>query len=120
VDSSGNYITTGEQEGLLLHNGGTIGASDFTYNTSLAICRVMGYNGQLKWSSGQKWQIQSTFPLSIDRVRCAYPDWSFCNYTAFQDRTHETDVFLRCSGTRSPFSLVDNRGYTVSGKLGCF
>lgn len=117
VDASGNYITTGGQEGLLLNNGGTIGNKNFNITAAHAVCRVMGFEGALQWTYGRKWQIQSGFPFVLDGVSCFLPEWSSCSYSGRlgTHNNHGTDVFLTCTGSRSPFSLVDKRGHTVSG-----
>ena len=114
VDSSRTYITTGGQEGLLLFNEGTVCHSSFNLTSAQAICKVMGFKGALGWTSGLKWKIQPTFSIHINNVICPHPNWSSCTYKN-ANCNHGGDVFLTCSGSRSPFSLVDTRGYTVSG-----
>ena len=115
VDSSGNYITTGEQEGLLLHNEGTVASNHFNSTAAHAICKVMGFIGALQWTSGLKWQIQTTYSVLTDTVMCSLADWSTCNHSDSHYLGHDRDVFMTCAGSRSSFSLVDKRGYTVSG-----
>lgn len=117
VDSSGNTITTEKQEGLLLHNGGTVSNTHFNITAAQAICKIMGFEDALQWTQGQKWKIQQTYSILTENIRCPLADWPSCNYTDSYTSNHKDDVFLKCSGSRSPFSLVDKRGYTVSGKF---
>ena len=116
IDSSGNFIT-GQQEGLLLHNKGTVCDDQFNMTTAGAICRVMGFEGVVDWRSAgsSAWQIQNTFSITTDDIICPLPDWSSCTYILSHNCAHHEDVFLTCAGSCSPFSLVDRTGFTVSG-----
>ena len=98
-----------------MHNEGTVGADKFNSTAALAICKIMGFEGVVEWTAGQKWQIQSNFPILMDSVECPLADWPSCNHSDSYSRHHVRDVFLTCQGSRSPFSLADKRGYTVTG-----
>ena len=99
VDSSGNYISSTGQEGLLLHNGGSVCDDLFNITAAHAICKEMGFAGALKWTNGVKWQIQSTLKIKMDDVRCPLPDWSSCSYSTKHNcnSNHAEDIFLTCS-----------------------
>ena len=107
-DSSGNPVTEGEMEGLLLYRGGTVcdstsySSSYFDDNSAEAICRLLGYSSQSSWSSRSKWEIQNNYDIKMRKVRCSNGDWSSCTYStsSLQYCDHSEDIFLTCTGKR--------------------
>ncbi|XP_063695438.1 SCO-spondin-like [Bolinopsis microptera] len=97
VDENGEAVGAGVL-GLLLSNGGTVCDDDFTDNSADAICKEMGYFGQMSWSFGSKWAIQAGFEITLDNVVCSSGDWSSCSFAFVDDCTHGEDVFLQCEG----------------------
>ncbi|XP_063675866.1 scavenger receptor cysteine-rich type 1 protein M130-like [Bolinopsis microptera] len=116
VDSSGNFIT-GQQNGLLLYNGGTLCDSSFNITAAHAVCKLMGFKNALSWKSGKIWRTQERYKVFSHSLVCSLRDWSSCTFRndgkACTD--HAKDVFLTCSGNRSPFTLVNSAGSQVSG-----
>ena len=105
VDSNGNSIGAGVL-GLLMNNGGTVCGDSFNTNSANAICRKMGYPGYWRWTSGDKWSIQSTLQITLVDVRCSRGLWSFCSFASTNNCGHNDDVFLQCDGIgeeHSPF-----------------
>ncbi|XP_063691331.1 deleted in malignant brain tumors 1 protein-like [Bolinopsis microptera] len=116
VDSHGDTIGAGIL-GLLINNGGTVCNDYFTFYPGDAICREMGYMGQIGWTSGNKWGIQSNYDITLDDVSCSSGEWSSCTFSLSNDCDHSKDVFLQCY--QIDFSLVDSHGDTIgAGILG--
>ena len=116
VDSSGNFIT-GQQNGLLLYNGGTLCDSKFNITAAHAVCKLMGFKKALSWKSGQLWRTQEKYKVLSQSLVCSLRDWSSCVFRSDGKacNDHTKDVFLTCSGNRSPFTLVNLSGSQVSG-----
>ena len=110
VDSDGNTVGP-EELGLLLWNGGTVCDDGFNINSADAICRVLGYKHHYRWTSGQKWEIQSVFDIHMDDVDCVKEDWSSCTYRESHNCGHSEDVFLVCSGRLKNLYLL--RSYFI-------
>ena len=97
VDSNGDTVGAGIL-GLLISNGGTSCDDSFSDNSADAICREMGYIGQMSWSSGSKWEIQSNYDITLDDVSCSSGEWSSCSFSFNDNCGHSEDVFLQCEG----------------------
>ena len=97
VDSNGDAVGA-RVLGLLLSNGGTVCDDGFSANSADAVCRQMGYLGQLSYTSGSKWGIQSGLDITLDNVACSSGDWSSCSFTFSHDCGHSEDIFLQCDG----------------------
>ncbi|XP_063694042.1 deleted in malignant brain tumors 1 protein-like [Bolinopsis microptera] len=111
VDLNGDTVGAGV-EGLLLSNEGTVCDDAFTDNSADAICREMGYIGQMSWSSGNRLEnIQEGLEITLDDVDCSSGEWSSCSFSFDDNCGHGEDVFLQCEGV--VFSLVDLNGNTV-------
>ena len=98
VDWDGNAVGAGVR-GLLTFNGGTVCDDSFSTNSASAICRKMGYKGQLSWNSGDKWYIQDDRNIALDEVSCSSGKWTSCTWSLAHDCTHSEDVFLQCQGS---------------------
>ena len=98
MDSKGNVVGAGTI-GLLLNNGGTVCDDDFSANSADAVCRKMGYLGQMSYSSGSKWpNIQSGLNITLDDLACSSRDWESCSFVFSHNCNHNEDIFLQCSG----------------------
>ena len=97
VDSNGDAVGA-RAEGLLHSNGGTVCDDGFSANSADAVCRQMGYPGQLSFTSGSKWSIQSGLDITLDNVECSSGVWSSCSYIISHDCGHSEDIFLQCDG----------------------
>ena len=97
MDSNGNAIGAGVL-GLLLNNGGTVCDDGFSANSANAVCRQMGYLGQMSYTSGSKWSIQSDFNITLYDVRCSSGNWSSCSSRLDHNCVHREDIFLQCDG----------------------
>ena len=95
VDSNGDTVGAGIL-GLLISNGGTSCDDSFSDNSADAICREMGYIGQMSWLSGSKWDIQSNYDITLDNVYCSSGEWSSCSFSFHDNCGHSEDVFLQC------------------------
>ena len=84
--------------GLLIVNKGTVCNDYFSSNSANAICRRMGYSGQISWTSGDKWNMQDDLPIAMDDVSCNSGEWSSCSYSWSHNCDHSKDVFLQCQG----------------------
>ena len=116
VDSSGNKIH-GQQKGLLLYNGFTVCGEHFNKTAAHAICRLMGFNKAIAAEHSHTWKIQEMFKVFPQSLSCSYADWSACVFKNEGNdcNDHSKDVFLTCSGERSPFLLVNQFGTQISG-----
>ena len=79
----------------------------------------MGFKGASSWISGKIWKIQENYNVFTRGLVCSAQDWSSCslnrNMKLKACNDHTQDVFLTCTGTRSPFTLVNYSGFQVSG-----
>ena len=120
VDSNGNAAGAGTL-GLLLSNGGTVCDDYFSSNSAEAICRELGFFGQISWTSGRKWGIQ-TGAITLDDVRCSSGDWSSCTFIFSHNCGHHEDVFLQCEGPGKPITLgifdIEDHIYKLSSSEG--
>ena len=81
---------------------GTVCDDYFNYTTAVVICREMGYQTALNWTSGYKWPIQNNYDIVLDNVKCNDTDNTFdsCRYSiTTEDCGHSEDIFLNCAGT---------------------
>ena len=100
VDLNGNLVGPGV-EALLLWKNGTVCNNAFTDIAADAICRALGHSehGHLNWTSGLKWDIQSSYDIHLDNVECNSENWSFCSYEESHNcEDHAEDIFLVCKG----------------------
>ena len=77
IDWKGRSVGVGVR-GLLIVNEGTVCNDNFSNNSANAICRRMGYSGQISWTSGDRWKIQDDRPIAMDNVSCNSGEWSSC------------------------------------------
>ena len=77
----------------------------------------MGFKKALSWKSGHIWRTQDRYKVSSHGLACSLGDWSSCVFRSDGKvcNDHTQDVFLTCSGKRSPFTLVNFSGSQVSG-----
>ena len=101
----------------MLFNGLTLCKSNFNLNAAQAVCKLMGFEGALSWKYGKIWRIQENYEIGSQSLACSAQDWSSCSLNIYSKscNDHTQDVFLTCSGTRSPFTLVNFSGAQVSG-----
>ena len=97
IDSTSNAVGA-ETLGLLINNGGTVCDDSFSDNSADAICRKMGYLGQMSWTHGDNYGIQSSYDITLDNVACSSGEWSSCTYIFVHNCAHSEDVFLQCDG----------------------
>ena len=104
----------------MLLNKQTLCKSNFNDNAAQAVCKLMGFDGAVTWKSGNIWRIQEDFEIFSHSLACSTQDWSSCSLKANMKykvcNDHTKDVFLTCSGDRSPFTLVNFSGAQVSGQ----
>ena len=91
--------------------------SNFNITEAHAACRLMGFKKALSWKSGQLWRTQERYKVYSHGLACSLIDWSSCTFRSDGNACtdHTKDVFLTCSGDRSPFTLVKFAGSQVSG-----
>ena len=120
IDSSGNPVTEGEIEGLLLYRGGTVcdstsySSSYFDDNSAEAICRLLGYSSQSSWSSRSKWEIQNNCSIKMRQVQCSNGDWSSCSFSTSSLNyycDHSKDIFLTCTGKLGLYTSIHYTTY---------
>ena len=71
--------------------------NNFDQNVASAICSFQGYTGDdSEWSSGQKWDIQYSYSITLDNLNCPSTYWSSCTYSEYPNCDHSEDVFLTC------------------------
>ena len=101
----------------MLFNGLTLCKSNFNLNAAQAVCNLIGFEGALSWKNGKIWRIQKNYDISPQSLACSAQYWSSCSLHIYSKscNDHTQDVFLTCSGTRSPFTLVNYSGSQVSG-----
>ena len=101
VNSNGANLKVGLGiEELLLYNGGTVCDDNFSNNSAEAICRLLGFSGHFSWSSGSKWEIQSSYEIKLSDIRCSIGDWTACTFRTTQNCDHSEDIFLACTGKK--------------------
>ena len=114
VDYRGRTIN-GQQEGLLLFNGGTVCDDGFTTNSANAICRTMGYTSQSHFRHGLIYStFQSRKRIGLDDVLCSSGHWSSCRSTTHHNCNHREDILLTCQGTG--FRLINRAGHSITGR----
>ena len=88
-------------------------------NAGHAICKLMGFKGAFSSHYGKIWKIQEDYGVLPHSLTCSTTDWSSCSLKSTMKlkacKGHTRDLFLTCSGTRSPFTLVNSAGSQVSG-----
>ena len=78
---------------------GTVCARGFSDAAAAVICSEMGYENLSSMMSGSYyWDIQKSYPIILDEVRCSEEGASFsdCSFQAPRDCFHWEDVFLVC------------------------
>ena len=99
VDRYGELIA-GEENGLLLYNGGTVCDDFFNDNSADAVCRDMGYVGSNSWNSYSNiiWSIQADYDIKLFNFKCdGSGQLASCTYsTKYRLCSHIEDVFLSC------------------------
>ena len=114
VDYRGRRIS-GQREGLLLFNGGTVCDDHFSTNSAHAICRTMGFSHATRYRSGLVYgSFQSRKPIRLDDVICSSTHWSSCRSNAHHNCNHREDILLTCTGTG--FKLLNAHGHVVTGR----
>merc|ERR1719411_1727489 len=114
VDYRGRRIS-GQREGLLLFNGGTVCDDHFSTNSAHAICRTMGFSHATRYRSGLVYgSFQSRKPIRLDDVICSSSHWSSCRSNAHHNCNHREDILLTCTGTG--FKLLNSHGNVVTGR----
>jgi len=98
VNEDGDIVGAGV-EALLTYQGGTVCDDYFSDNAATAICREMGFSGAESWSSGLRYDRQSSMEIALDNVDCSDDDWDSCEYRTDHDCGHSEDIFLRCIGS---------------------
>ena len=104
---------------MLVYNGGTVCDDYFDQFAADAICSLLGYEGGgSEWASGRSsWDIQSTYLIGLDDVRCRNSSWSSCSYSESQHNCdHSEDVFLTCRSQQTIGTLLMFRklGYCIT------
>merc|ERR1719232_1791859 len=66
--SSGGSLVTGQREGLLTYQQGTVCDDYFNMRAAHAICRVMGYAYAVRWRRGLRYGTQQSPPLEFEGV----------------------------------------------------
>ena len=88
---------------------------NFNQNAANAICSFLGYEaGDAKWTSGDKWSIQSEYRISLDDVTCRSDDWSACTYREYSNCQHGEDVFLTCNIRQEGIELIITTSAAIS------
>ncbi|XP_063692406.1 deleted in malignant brain tumors 1 protein-like isoform X4 [Bolinopsis microptera] len=84
--------------GLLFYNGGTVCKDYFSANSAHAICKEMGYDSAINWSSGYYYgfDYQRGFNITLDNVECSEADWGSCWFSTSHNCYHGDDVFMAC------------------------
>ena len=115
-DSTSFYLVdkdmqhTQEGHGILMYNGGTVSGNKFDDTTAELVCRIMGYNNFMSWSTGKRYQFQDSLPIRLNDLNCLKSEEVFplCVYgTNTTNETHENDIWLWCAlPTYNNFRLV--------------
>ncbi|XP_063680349.1 deleted in malignant brain tumors 1 protein-like [Bolinopsis microptera] len=112
------HVVTGQREGLLTYQHGTVCDDYFNWNSAHAICRVMGYSSAARYRHGLRYGTQQSHrAITMDDVRCRSSYWNYCSYRSAHNCVHSEDIFLTCRpGTSHAhgFRLVDWRGATAA------
>ena len=99
VDKDNQHTQKGH--GLLMYNGGTVSGNKFDETTAELICRIMGYDKVMSWTTGRKYQFQEeSLPIKYKDLNCLESEDVFplCVYgTDTTGETHDNDVWLWCA-----------------------
>ena len=99
VDKDNQHTQKGH--GLLMYNGGTVSGNKFDETTAELICRIMGYDKVMSWTTGRKYQFQEeSLPIKYKDLNCLASEDVFplCVYgTDTTGETHDNDVWLWCA-----------------------
>ncbi|KAL5264789.1 hypothetical protein ACHWQZ_G005755 [Mnemiopsis leidyi] len=95
--------TSGQQQFLLLYNGGTVCGDHFSDNAAHAACKDMGYHhGAETWRRDySSWPVglskfKSKYTVSLDEIRCTKGDWKSCSYSTSRNCDYGRVVYLSC------------------------
>ena len=71
---------------------------NFNTNAAVAICRHIGYEDAVRWTSeNMSFVSQTDYEITLDDVDCSSTEWDSCSFSEKHDCTHKEDVFLSCS-----------------------
>ena len=115
-DSTSFYLVDKDKQhtqkghGILMYNGGTVSGNKFDDTTAELVCRIMGYNKFMSWSTGKRYQFQDSLPIRLNDLNCLRSEdvFPFCVYgNDTSTETHENDIWLWCAlPTYNNFRLV--------------
>ena len=87
----------------------------------------MGYRGAISWEKGQKWEVQESFPVSLDEIWCSenatrLAECSFSPQTSesLYCSSHKEDIFLTCDIGNGKWKLLELREYNFMENKSCF
>ncbi|KAL5253796.1 hypothetical protein ACHWQZ_G013538 [Mnemiopsis leidyi] len=113
VTSTGEKSTSGA--GLLIattvRTTGTVCDDRFNDLAATAVCKEMGYECALSWSSGEAWPIQNSYSIALDNVFCETDNFTDCSFDLDHNCAHAEDVSLTCS-----YKCLTNDG-AITAKL---
>jgi len=111
VDEFGE-AKTDDQLGLLLYEDGTVCDDQFNNHSANAICKELGYQKSVEWSSGILYDdLQYSKKITLDDVNCTSNVWSSCNSSTKHNCDHTEDVLLACET-----ATKRDGGWTTYGK----
>ncbi|KAL5247204.1 hypothetical protein ACHWQZ_G019152 [Mnemiopsis leidyi] len=115
-DSTSFYLVDKDKQhtqkghGILMYNGGTVSGNKFDATTAELVCRIMGYNNFMSWSTGRRYQFQDSLPIRLSDLNCLKSEevFPFCVYgNNTSEETHEDDIWLWCAlPTYNTFTMV--------------
>ena len=128
-DSTSFYLVNKDKQhtqkghGILMYNGGTVSGNNFDDTTAELICRIMGYNNFMSWSTGRRYQFQDSLPIRINDLNCLKSEevFPFCTYgNDTSTETHENDIWLWCAlPTYNNYRLVCPPGQKLESSTTC-
>ena len=128
-DSTSFYLVdkdmqhTQKGHGILMYNGGTVSGNKFDDTTAELVCRIMGYNNFMSWSTGKRYQFQDSLSVTLNDLNCLESEKVFplCVYGEDTSKeTHENDIWLWCAlPTYNNFRLVCPPGQKLVSSNTC-
>ena len=102
--------SSSDESGLLFYSGGTVCSDGFNDNSTMAICRLMGYIGASEWTVGELYDFQSDHPVGLTNVVCSSGSWDSCVSQPNVNCQHSADVHLACEvGRKSILLKLNNK-----------
>ena len=56
----------------------------------------MNFDYATEWSIGKGFDIEKSYEIKLDNVKCSSADWKNCSFSEEHNCAHDEDVYLIC------------------------